>query len=117
MMDKKTLGQYIRDRREELDLSLREFARKIDCSAAFVSDIELGRRYPSEEVLKKMASVLGDSIEKLESYDSRPPVEQVKRAVEQNAMYAFALRRVIDKKISPEDLIKFADKTTSKRKK
>jgi hypothetical protein len=38
------LGQYMRRRRDELDLSLREFAKRLDCSAAFISDIELGRR-------------------------------------------------------------------------
>jgi transcriptional regulator with XRE-family HTH domain len=116
-MDKKTLGQYIRDRRDKIDLSLREFARKIDCSAAFVSDIELGRRYPSDEVLKSMAKVLGDSIEKLKSYDSRPPVEHVKRAVEQDPNWALAFRTVLDKNVTPEDLMKLAAKKGSKPKK
>jgi transcriptional regulator with XRE-family HTH domain len=112
----KTLGQYIRNRRDELDLSLREFAKKIDCSAAFVSDIELGRRYPSEEVLKTMAKVLDVSIGELKSRDTRTPVEDIKRAVEQNPRYAFALRTVIDK-VKPEDLIKFAERSERKRKK
>jgi transcriptional regulator with XRE-family HTH domain len=114
-MDKKTLGQYIRDRREELDISLREFAKKIDCSAAFVSDIELGRRYPSDEVLKSMARVLGDSIETLKSYDSRPPVEEVKKRIEQEHTYAFALRKMVEaKNIKAEDIIKFTERKRKK---
>ena len=52
------IGPYIRKRRDELDLSLREFAKKLDCSPAFISDIELGRRHPSDEVLVEMARVL-----------------------------------------------------------
>jgi len=52
------LGPYMRRRRDELDLSLREFARRLDCSAAFISDIELVRRHPSEKVLAEIARVL-----------------------------------------------------------
>ena len=43
---KKTLGVRIRELRDQRDLSLREFARRLgDVSAAHLSDIELGRRY------------------------------------------------------------------------
>ena len=42
----KTLGERIRELREERDLSLRELAGKIGVSAAFMSDVELNRRYP-----------------------------------------------------------------------
>src|SRR5262245_59673481 len=111
-----TLGQYIRSRRDEIDLSLREFARQIKRSPAFVSDIELGRRYPSEGVLKDIARVLHESVEKLKSYDSRPPVEEIKKAAEQNPMFAFALRKIIDKDIKPEELMKFADKRGPRKK-
>jgi len=48
------IGPYIRKRRDELDLSLRELAKKLDCSPAFISDIELGRRHPSEKVLAEI---------------------------------------------------------------
>jgi transcriptional regulator with XRE-family HTH domain len=112
-----TFGQYIRSRREELDLSLREFARKIKRSAAFVSDIELGRRYPSEDVLPDIARVLDVSIQTLKTYDNRPPIEDVKKAVEQNPGYAFAFRKVIGAGVKPEALNKLADQTVKKRNK
>ena len=54
----KTLGQLIRELREEKDLSLREFSKKLNLSAPFVSDIELGRRFPSDDILEKMAEIL-----------------------------------------------------------
>ena len=47
-----TLGQKIHELRDKADLSLRELALKISVSAPFLSDIELGRRFPSEEVLQ-----------------------------------------------------------------
>ena len=76
----KTLGERIRELRDEKDLSLREFAKKLGgLSAAFLSDIELGRRHPSEKVLADMARVLGTTVEDLRNYDARPPVEELKR--------------------------------------
>jgi len=79
-----TFGQFIRKQREEKDLSLRELAKKVDCSAAFLSDIELGRRFPSEQVLKAIAKVLDVSTETLKKYDRRTPVEGIKSLAETN---------------------------------
>lgn len=93
-----------------MDLSLRELAKRVDCSAAFLSDIELGRRFPSEQVLKAIAKVLDVSTETLKEYDRRAPVGDIKRLAETNPQYALALRRLVDKKISPEELIKFLEK-------
>src|SRR5260370_33454329 len=62
----KTLGQRIRELREAKDLSLREFAKKLGgLSAAFLSDVELGRRHPSDKVLADMARALGTRVDDL----------------------------------------------------
>ena len=105
----KTLGERIRELRDARDLSLREFGKKLgDLTAAFLSDVELGRRHPSPKVLSDMARALGTTLEDLESYDVRPVVEGVKRLMAQNPAYGFAFRKVLDKKISPEELLKWA---------
>lgn len=108
MMDMITLGQYIRRAREERDFSLREFAKKLDCSAAFLSDIELGRRYPSDKVLSKIAEALGVPIQELRKHDTRLPTDDLKTLTQKDPKYAFAFRTVIDSKVSPEQLIKLA---------
>ena len=108
------LGKRIRELREELDLSLRELAKTLDVSAAFLSDVELGRRYPSEKVLIKIAQVLGTSVEDLRNYDTRLPIEDLKRLTNSDTRYGFAFRQVIDKKISPEELIKLAKKISKR---
>jgi transcriptional regulator with XRE-family HTH domain len=115
----KTLGQRIRELREERALSLREFAKKLGgLSAAFLSDIELGRRYPSDRVLADMANALEIQVKELQAYDTRAPVQDIKRLAESNPAYAVALRKIIDSKVSPEDLMKLAEgKATQKRKK
>jgi len=116
-----SLGQYLRDLRDKRDLSLREFAKKLECSAAFISDVELGRRYPSEKVLKDMARVLGVTVEDLRAHDVRAPIEDIKRLTATDPLYALAFRTVIDRRISAEELLKLAkhspDEGRAKKKK
>lgn len=97
----------------EKDLSLRELGTKLgDLSAAFLSDIELGRRYPSDRVLSDMARVLGVSIEELRKHDTRPPVELIKK----NPQYGFAFRTVIERKVSPAKILDMVNKDKKEQK-
>ena len=112
-----TLGQYIRDSRDKKDVSLRELARKIDCSPAFLSDIELGKRNPSEEIFSKIAKALSVSITELKQYDTRPPTENVRKKVISDPAMAFAFRTIINKNISSKDLLKFAEDHQKNKKK
>lgn len=104
------LGAYIKELREKNDLSLRELAKRLGgMSAAFLSDIELGRRYPSDEVLAKMATQLGVTLEDMKKRDARLPMKELKELVERNPVYGLAFRRVAEEGVSPEDLMKLAD--------
>ena len=105
----------MRRRRDELDLSLREFAKRLDCSAAFISDIELGRRHPSEKVLAEIARVLDVKLEKLQEMDVRPPIDDIKRITQNDPRYALAFRTMIDSKISAEELLAFANQKKGDR--
>ncbi len=104
------LGAHIRQLRDERDLSLREFAKKLDVSAPFISDVELGRRHPSEEVLAKIAQVLGVKVEDLRAHDTRAPIDEIKRITQSDPKFALAFRTMIDKKITAEDFLEFAKK-------
>jgi len=113
----KTLGERIRELREQNDLSLREFAKKLGgLSAPFLSDVELGRRHPSDKVFADMARVLGTTAEDLRKYDTRAPVEDIKRLATRNPAYGLAFRRVLDKNVSAEDLMALADKKPNRKK-
>lgn len=103
------LGERIRELREERDMSLRELAKKLGCSAAFLSDIELGRRYPSEKNLKDLAHLLNTSLNELKAYDTRAPIEEIKRLTAADPRYAVAFRTMIDRKPSPEELLRLAE--------
>jgi transcriptional regulator with XRE-family HTH domain len=103
----KPLGEHIRELREKRDLSVRELAKKIDVSAAFLSDVELGRRHPSDEVLKTIASHIGTTAAELRKHDARPPVQELRRIAASNPAMGFALRRVVDDGVSPDELLEY----------
>jgi len=57
--DKISFGQMIRDRRRQLELTQEELARRIRTSTPYIGHIESGKRHPSDEILTRMADVLG----------------------------------------------------------
>jgi transcriptional regulator with XRE-family HTH domain len=111
----KTLGERIRELREEKDISLRELAKKLDISAAFLSDVELNRRFPSEDVLAKIAKHLNEPVEDLKAFDTRPPMEELKRITASNPLMGVALRRVVEKKVSASELIDLLKKAEKRK--
>ena len=97
-----SLGQRLRELRDKADLSLRELAKKIGISSPFLSDIELGRRFPSEEILGKLARALNVSLEDLKQYDNREPIADLKRLMDSNPKLGFAFRTAMEKVKSGE---------------
>jgi transcriptional regulator with XRE-family HTH domain len=104
---KNTLGDRLRELRGEHDLSLRELAKKLGgVTAAHLSDIEFGRRYPSDDLLAKMASFFKVNEAELRALDTRPPVEEMKRLALTDPAFGLALRKLVDKDITPADIMK-----------
>ncbi len=112
---RKTLGQRIRELRQEHDLSLRDLGEKLGTagnptSPAFLSDLENGRRFPSEEMLANLAQVLGTTVEDLRSYDQRPPSRDIQDLVDRNPQFGFAFRRALEtieaQNLSPDEFVK-----------
>jgi len=69
------IGNKIRITRLARNISLRELARRVDLSAAFLSDIERGNRYPSVTSLKKIGLAL--SVDSLNSIMLRDKIKQL----------------------------------------
>ena len=114
-----SLGQRLRELRDKADLSLRELAKRIGVSSAFLSDIELGRRFPSEVILAKLASALNVPLEDLKKYDNRAPIADLKRLMDSDPKLGFAFRTAVEKvksgELTADELI--AKLTKSPRKK
>lgn len=105
----KRLGERIRELREATDMSLREFAKKLGVSPPFWSDVELGRRHPSDEKVADAARLLRVELEELLKYDTRPPVEDVRRLSAADPAFGLAFRRVIEEGVTSQELMKLLD--------
>ena len=59
-MDKNHLpfGEHVKQRRESLKMTMRDFAEKVQISPAYLCDIEKGNRKPPVKYLEKIAEVL-----------------------------------------------------------
>lgn len=71
---RRVLGSEIRRLRLQAGFTLRGFAQAAGISPAHQSDIELGRRLPSEKALRAIARALGqagDTYEALKAFDPR----------------------------------------------
>lgn len=67
-----TLGQYIRSLREARGLTQKNLSKAVGFkSLAHLSDIENGKRNPSQETLPKFAEALGVKLEEFVLRDSR----------------------------------------------
>jgi len=113
----KSLGQRVRELRDAKDLSLRELAAAAQVSRAFLSDIELDRRSPSDTILRAIAKPLGTTFDDLKQYDAKPILDDIKRRVLIDPKFRFAFRRLLDEDVTPDDMVKLADDKAKKRKK
>ena len=67
------LGKTIKDRRQELGLSLRKAAKAVGCDAAYLSRIEGGKTVPSNDVTTQLAGVLDLDVDELSLMAGRLP--------------------------------------------
>ena len=77
-----SVGTRLRKQRDELGLSLRELARRVDVSPSLVSQIETGKIQPSVRTLYAIVSELGLSLDEIFelSGTAQPSPAKVKRA-------------------------------------
>ena len=113
-----TLGEFIREERDKRNISLREFARRLKITPPFLSDIELGRRYPADERLSDIAKELGVTVEQLKQLDHRESFTDFKHLVEKNTELRFAFRSTMKDvksgKLTTDDLARMLSKEKKK---
>jgi len=114
-----SLGQRIHELRDKADLSLRGLAKRIGISSPYLSDIELGRRFPSEEILAKLARALNVPLDDLKKYDNREPIADLKRLMDSNPKLGFAFRTAVERvksgELTAEDIIAKLGKSPKKK--
>jgi transcriptional regulator with XRE-family HTH domain len=85
----------MRNRRQELGLTVRGFAARIGVAPPYVTDIEAGRRRPGPEVLEKISAELGIPLQELRELDPRITPE-VKEWMDEQPRVSSLLRRLQD---------------------
>ena len=108
-MDARTLGERIRELRLDQNLSLRQLADRVGKSAPFISDVELGRRFPSPGVLHAIATELGVDPAELRKHDFRESMSTLKHLSQTNPRWGVAFRTAADQirrgDLTPEELV------------
>ena len=103
-----TLGQRLRELRERAGLSLREVAKAAKVSAPFLCDVELGRRFPTNETLALIAQKLRTSADDLKKHDHRSALSDLKRLAEGSPNLGAAVRSLVDQvqagNLTPDEL-------------
>ena len=72
-----------------------------------MSDVELGRRNPSDKHVAKIAQVLQTSPDDLKEFDTRPPMQEFRKAALRDPQMGFAFRRMMDEGVSSKELLDF----------
>lgn len=108
-MNNITFGEKLRQLREEKDISLRELARRIGVSAPFLSDVELGRRFPTSDKLEMLARELDVDVDELKKHDFRDEADAIKKMMFANPAAGLAFRTLasqIKDGVNPEEILK-----------
>lgn len=101
--DDRSLGERVHDARLAKHLGLREFARQIDITPSYLSDIEADRRAPAEPLLRVLADSLGLEFEKLVDLAGRLNA-QTERYLKRTPGATLLFRRISEKGLPPDKL-------------
>jgi transcriptional regulator with XRE-family HTH domain len=103
--DGRSLGDVVRCRRIEINISLRDLAKKLAIAASYLSDIENNRRVPSEDVLERLSTELKLKLDDLLARAGRFG-EEAERYMKQHPAAGVLFRRISDKRLQDDDLKK-----------
>jgi transcriptional regulator with XRE-family HTH domain len=106
--DSKSLGDLIREARTPKG-SLRDFAKRLDITPSYLSDIENDRRIPAEEVLRRIAELLKLDFDELMAKAGRFG-EEAERYMRKHPTVGVLFRKLSDSKTPDDDLAKLLRK-------
>lgn len=106
--DSKSLGDLIREARTPKG-SLRDFAKKLDITPSYLSDIENDRRIPAEEVLERIAVLLELDFDELMAKAGRFG-EEADRYMRKHPTVGVLFRKLSESKTPDDDLAKLLRK-------
>lgn len=120
-----TFGEYLKQKRLDKEITLRDFAKLVDISPVYLCDLEKGRKAaPSMEVMQKMVSKLALNKEESERFYDLAALEQTAKNpipkdlnafLKDNRVIVSALRTAKDLDATDEEWQDFIDKLRKSR--
>ena len=120
-----TFGEYLKQKRLDKEITLRGFAKLVDISPVYLSDLEKGRKAaPSKEVMQKRVSKLELNKEESERFYDLAALEQTAKNpipkdlnafLKDNHVIVSALRTAKDLDATDEEWQDFIDKLRKSR--
>ncbi len=112
-IDRFSFGKFVRQRREELGMSVRSMAAELELTPAYISDIELGNRsapkskFDELRILLKISDEEAIEFSDLASATRGNQYEDINPYLGENPIARVALRKARDNNISAELWEKF----------
>lgn len=106
-MNQRTLGEFIKERRQFRELSQRKLAEMIGLKAAsHLCDVENGYRQLGEEHLPLLAKALDVTMEELLDHDPRSPLSQAQKLIDRDPSFITTLNRMVRMvgELSPQEV-------------
>ena len=95
-MSQHTLGEFIKERRQFLELSQRKLAQMIGIKAAsHLCDVENGFRQLGADHLPALAKALEVTMEELQNHDPRAPLAEAHKLIERDPAFIPTLNRMV----------------------
>lgn len=111
-----TFGEFVKEKRQSLNITLRAFAYELDIAPSYVSDIEKGKRNaPTQDILDAMVRVLKlNDDEKNKLFDlaaeSKNEIAQdITEYVSDNQNVRVALRRAKELNLGEEEWLQIIE--------
>ena len=115
-----TIGQFIREKRNARGLSLRRLALQAGITPPFLSDIERGRRFPSEKSRAKLAPLLGVEKGDLDLFDFRKDIpamiELLQTYPDIQAAFRATMQRIREGTLAPGEFAKLLSEASARGK-
>lgn len=118
VQDGRTFGQFLRQRREELGLTVRGFAKDIEMMPSYLSDVEKGNRHAPSKCLEKIRVLLGVPEEEKQLFEDLAAATRgngcpdINPYLDKKEIARVALRKARDRDISDEkweEILKIID--------
>ena len=115
----RTIATLLYYKRKETGVSLREMARELDISPSLLSQIEAGRKFPSEPIVSKLSKKLKIDPDDLRKFDVRGYLEDLKHLIIEYPELGFAIHDLVSQisagEIQVDEAIALLSSTTKKR--